>query len=346
MTRPIRIDLVSDTATSPSPAMRQAMAEAEVGDEQRGEDPTTNRLCERVADMLGQEAAMFLPSGVMCNHVALGVHCEPGDQIIAAENSHIWGSEGAGAAVLFGSLIRDIPTHDGVFSNEQLRNAIRPYKPKAPRTRLVHLEQTANRGGGTIWPLETVRSISDTAREHDMRLHMDGARLLNAVVASGVSAKEFGTPCDSVWLDLSKGLGCPFGGVLAGSSDFITEAWVWKFRLGGGMRQSGLMAAAGLYALDHNIDDLATDHENSRRFAELIVEIPGITLVFDRPQTNLVFFDIAGTGHTTDAVSAALQEQGIRIGAESGTCMRAVTHRDVSRAGVEEAAAALREIVG
>lgn len=346
MTQTVRVDLVSDTATSPGPAMRQAMAEAEVGDEQRGEDPTTNRLCERVADMLGQEAAMFLPSGVMCNHVALGVHCEPGDEIITAENSHIWGSEGAGAAVLCGSLIRNISTPDGVFSSDQLRDAIRRYKPKAPRSRLVHLEQTVNRGGGTVWPLEAIQSIATTAREHGLKMHMDGARLLNAVVASGVSAQDFGTPFDSVWLDLSKGLGCPFGGVLAGSTDFIAEAWRWKFRLGGGMRQSGLMAAAGLYALDHHIDDLTQDHENARRFAELIGEIPGITLVFDRPPTNLIFFDIDGTGHTADAISEGLLARGIRIGAETDTRMRAVTHRDVSRADVEEAAAALREIVG
>ncbi len=345
MTTPIHIDLVSDTATSPSPGIRQAMAEAEVGDEQRGEDPTTNALCERVADMLGQEAAMFLPSGVMCNHVAMAVHCEPGDEIIAAEKCHIWSSEGAGAAIFCGSLIRSLPTKNGVYSAEQLVGAINRGKPKAPRSRLVHIEQTVNRGGGTVWPLATVQAVAEVASENGLKVHMDGARLLNAVVASGVSTREFGEPCDSVWLDLSKGLGCPFGGVLAGSKAFMDEAWRWKFRFGGGMRQSGMMAAAGLYALDNNIDRLATDHDNARLLAELISEIPGIALEFEETATNLVFFDIAGTGLTTQHVSDALEKRGIRIGCESDTCMRAVTHMDVSRADIEETASVLREIL-
>lgn len=344
MTTPIRIDLVSDTATRPSPGIRQAMAEAKVGDEQRGEDPTTNALCERVADMLGQDAAMFLPSGVMCNHVAMAVHCEPGDEIIAAEKCHIWSSEGAGAAVFCGSLIRSLPTEDGVFTAEQLKGAINQRKPKAPRSRLVHMEQTVNRGGGTVWPLATVQSVAEIATANGLKIHMDGARLLNAVVASGVSARDYGSPCDSVWLDLSKGLGCPFGGVLAGSRAFMDEAWRWKFRFGGGMRQSGMMAAAGLYALDNNIDQLASDHDNARLFAELISQIPGIALEFEETATNLVFFNITGTGLSTDDVSDALEKRGIRIGCESDTCMRAVTHMDVSRADIKEAAAALKEI--
>lgn len=345
MTTPIRIDLVSDTATSPSPAIRQAMAEAKVGDEQRGEDPTTNELCERVADMLGQEAAMFLPSGVMCNHVAMAVHCQPGDEIIAAEKCHIWSSEGAGAAIFCGSLIRSLPTENGVYSAEQLKGAINQRKPKAPRSRLVHIEQTVNRGGGTVWPLATVQSVAEIAAENGLKVHMDGARLLNAVVASGVSARDYGSPCDSVWLDLSKGLGCPFGGVLAGSKAFMDEAWRWKFRFGGGMRQSGMMAAAGLYALDNNIDQLMSDHDNAQLFAELISQIPGVALEFEETATNLVFFNITGTGLGTDNVSDALEERGIRIGCESDICMRAVTHMDVSRADIEEAASILREIV-
>lgn len=345
MTMPIRIDLVSDTATCPSPGIRQAMAEAEVGDEQRDEDPTTNTLCERVADMLGQEAAMFLPSGVMCNHVAMAVHCEPGDEIIAAEKCHIWSSEGAGAAIFCGSLIRSLPTENGVYSAEQLSGAINRGKPKAPRSRLAHIEQTVNRGGGTVWPLATVQAVATIASDNGLKVHMDGARLLNAVVASGVSAREFGEPCDSVWLDLSKGLGCPFGGVLAGSKAFMDEAWRWKFRFGGGMRQSGMMAAAGLYALDNNIDRLATDHDNARLFAKLISQIPGVALEFEETATNLVFFNISGTGLNTDDVSNALEKRGIRIGCESDTCMRAVTHMDVSRTDIEEAASVLKDVV-
>ena len=253
MTTPtaIRIDLISDTSTRPTPAMRRAMAEAPVGDEQRGEDPSVDRLCARVADLLGKQAAMFLPSGTMCNQIAILVHCRPGDEIIAAADSHIVGSEGAGAAALAGSYVRPVACARGIFSGDDVTAAVRAAKPKSPRSRLVEVEQTNNRGGGAIWPLEAIESVGRAAHAHGLDLHMDGARLMNAAVASGISARAYAAPVDSVWLDLSKGLGCPVGGVLAGSSAFVEAAWVWKHRLGGAMRQAGVLAAAGLHALDH-----------------------------------------------------------------------------------------------
>ena len=341
----IRIDLVSDTVTRPGAAMREAMATAEVGDEQRGEDPSTSALCERVAELLGMEAALFLPSGIMCNQVAIAVHCRPGDEVLAAESAHIIGSEGAGAAVFAGSLIRAVPSEQGILDRERLKASLSPPRPKTPRSRLVNIEQTANRGGGAIWPLKTVVQVAQIAHAHDLAVHMDGARLLNAVVASGDAASDYCAYCDSAWLDLSKGLGCPVGGVLAGSRGFIEDALTWKYRFGGGMRQSGILAAAALYALDHNVARLQDDHDNAKRFASRIAEIPGIRLAYDEVPTNLVFFDVSGTGLTAPQISKKLTAQGIRIGAESDARMRAVLHLDVTRAGVDEASDALAALI-
>jgi threonine aldolase len=341
----IRIDLVSDTATRPCTAMRAAMAGAPVGDEQRGEDPSVNALTERVADLLGQERALFLPSGTMCNQIALAVHCRPGDEIIAAASAHIVGSEGAGAAVFAHSVIRTIASPNGIFTGDQLRQALRPVRVKSPRSRVVAVEQTTNRGGGSVWQLDGLAGVVRVARENDLRLHMDGARLMNAVVASGVQAKDYAAPFDSVWLDLSKGLGCPIGGVLTGSAGFIEEADVWKHRLGGAMRQAGIVAAAGLYALDHNIQRLAEDHANARIFAARIAGIPGVVLLNPQVETNLVFFDISATGFGTSEIGRRLTERGIRIGIESPSVMRAVFHLDVTAAQTVEAADALARII-
>ena len=346
MTANIRVDLVSDTATRPTPGMRQAMAEAPVGDEQRGEDPSVNLLCERVCGLLEKEAALFLPSGTMCNQIAILVHCAPGDEIIADAVSHIIGSEGAGAAALAGAQIRAIAGEHGVFTAEQTARAVRPVKRNAPRSRLVGIEQTVNRGGGTVWPLATIRSVAEVAAAHGLGLHMDGARLMNAVVASGTGAAAFAAPCDSVWLDLSKGLGCPVGGVLAGTKDFVEAAWRWKHRLGGAMRQAGILAAAGLYALEHHVERLAEDHENARLLADRIGAMPGVRLDPPGVQTNLVFFDVEGTGLAGPDVVARVLARGVRIGSEGDHRMRAVTHLDVDRAGVEEAAQALAEVLG
>lgn len=341
----IEIDLYSDTQTRPSRGMRDAMAQAEVGDEQRDEDPSTNRLCDMVAEMLGKEAAVFMPSGTMCNQIAILVHCRPGDEIIADKTAHIINSEGGGPAVFSGTSIRPVDGVRGIFTADQAAAAIRKPRRHAPRSRMIEIEQTANSGGGTIWPLETVRAVGAVARDNGMILHMDGARLPNAVVASGVSASEFAEPFDSLWIDLSKGLGCPVGAVLAGDTDFIAQAWQWKQRMGGAMRQSGVIAAAGIYALENNVDRMAEDHANARMFAEGVANLPGVVVDMDSVQSNMVFFDVSGTGMTAADVHDRLLQHGVRIGENDRYRMRVVTHLDVTRDQVATAADAVRKVV-
>ena len=309
----IHTDLYSDTQTRPTPAMRRAMAEAEVGDEQRGEDPSVNRLCARVAELLGKEAAVFLPSGTMCNEIAILVHCQRGDEIVADRTAHIIIAEAGGPAALTGALVNPVDGAAGVFTAEQAERAIRLPSRYAPRTRLLCVEQTSNFGGGTVWPLAGIRAVAAVARAHGLALHMDGARLMNAVVAAGVPAREFAEPFDTAWLDLSKGLGCPVGAVLAGSAAFIDEAWRWKQRIGGAMRQAGIVAAAGIHALEHPVERLAEDHANARAFAERIAEIRGVAVDPERVQTNIVFFDVAGTGIAAPEITRRLEEQGVLV---------------------------------
>lgn len=345
MSGQVRVQLFSDTKTRPSAPMLAAMAAAETGDEQAGEDPTTNALCERTAAMLGKAAALFLPSGTMCNQIALAVHCRPGDEVIAERSSHIINFEVGGAAAIAGAMINAIDGARGMFEADQVLAAIRPPMRHAPKATLVAVEQTANMGGGSVWPLTRLAEVAEAGRGAGMAVHMDGARLMNAVVASNVSAKDYAETADSVWIDLSKGLGCPVGAVMAGSAEFIDAAWRWKQRLGGAMRQSGVLAAAGLYALDNNVERLAEDHANARYLAEALAQIPGIEIDMDSVETNILFLDISTSGMPAPDISARLAEQGIAMGAIGEAKMRAVTHLDVDRAGIEEAAAALREIV-
>jgi len=340
----IRIELHSDTQTRPTPGMRKAMADAVVGDEQKGEDPSVNRLLDMTRELFGKEDAVFLPSGTMCNQISLMVHCKPGDEILADRTAHILNLEGGGAAVFAGSLIRPIEGDRGIFTAQQLEQNIRAVRRHTPRPRLVAVEQTSNSGGGTVWPLETIREVAAVARRHGLSMHMDGARVLNAVVASNVSARDFAEPFDTLWLDLSKGLGCPFGAVLAGSKAIIEEAWQWKQRMGGAMRQAGVIAAAGVYALENHVARLAEDHANARFFADRIGDIPGIALDPAGVETNLVFFDVAGTGLDAAQVHDRLLDRGVRIGASGGTRMRAVTHLDVSREQLAEAAEVLATV--
>ena len=338
MTTTLRIDLYSDTQTRPSAGMRDAMARAEVGDEQRFEDPSVTALCEKIADLLGMEAAVFLPSGTMCNQIAAAVHCQPGDEILADRSAHILNIESGGAAVLARASAQFLPGEHGVFTGEQLANAIRPISRYEPRSRMVSVEQTANLAGGTVWPLETVRDVVAEAKRHDMVVHMDGARLMNAQVAAGIPAKDFTQGFDSVWLDFSKGLGAPVGAALAGSKSFVDEAWRWKQRIGGAMRQAGVVAAAALYALDHNVERLGEDHKNAKLFAERIASVPAISVDPERVETNIVIIDVSGSGRTAGSISDALLAQGLRIGALNATTLRAVTHLDVNRDKVLEAA--------
>lgn len=340
------VDLRSDTVTRPTPAMRRAMAEAEVGDEQRGEDPTVNALCARVAALLGKEAALFLPSGTMCNEIALLVHCRPGEEVICDCTAHIVTAEGGGPGALAGAMVRALDGAAGIYEPAQLAEAVRPVNRYAPRSRLAVVEQTSNLGGGTIWPLATIEAIGRAAQEHGLLLHMDGARLLNAVVESGTAAARYAAPFDSLWVDFSKGLGCPVGAALAGSGAFVEAAWQWKQRLGGAMRQSGILAAAALHALDHHVARLAEDHANARRFADAVRALPGLRLDQPRVDSNLVFFDCAAAGVTAPALADALQARGVQIGAVGRHRLRAVTHLDVDAAAVDGACEALAEAVG
>ncbi len=340
------IDLYSDTQTRPSRAMREAMANAEVGDEQRDEDPTVRELCSMVADLLGKEAALFLPSGTMCNEIAYRTHTQPGDEIILHETSHALHFEGGAPAALSGVMLRLLPGDRGMFTAGQVRSAIRDDGPHFQRSRLVSVENTTNLGGGAVWSVDDLDEIARVAHGHGLSTHMDGARLMNAVVASGVPAARVARGYDSVWIDMSKGLGAPVGGVLAGSREFIAQALRHKHQFGGAMRQAGIIAAAGVYALKHNVERLAEDHDNAKRFARLIARVDGIGVDPDAVETNMVWFDVAGTGLTAGQVSDRLLAHGVRIGPMSGHRMRAVTHLDVDAAGVEEAARALREVVG
>ena len=341
----LRVDLYSDTQSRPSAGMRRFMLDAEVGDEQRGEDPSVNRLCQMVADLLGMEAALFLPSGTMCNEIAYRVHCEPGDEIIVDKTGHALHFETGGPAALSGVMTRPLDGVRGIFSAAQVKAAIRKRGRHHPASRLLSVENTSNLGGGTIWPLERIREVTAVARDAGLSAHLDGARLLNAVVASGVTARDFAACFDSAWICLTKGLAAPVGAVLAGSAGFIDRAWRFKHQFGGAMRQAGLIAAAGIYALENNVERLAEDHANARVFAERIAELPGIDVDLESVQTNMVYFDTAASGIGAAEVGRRLLARGVRIGDINESLMRAVTHIDVDRAGVEEAARALAEVI-
>jgi threonine aldolase len=339
---PVRINLLSDTQTRPTPGMREAMAKAEVGDEQIGDDPTVNALCERVADLLGKEAAVFMPSGTMCNVAATLVHCRPGDEILAHETAHIIAREGGAHAALGGFQITPLRGEDGQFSPETLKAALHPRSRYQPPQVLVSAEQTANIGGGTIWKKAALDEVIDIAKANGMATHMDGARLLNATVATGISARDMASGWDSAWIDFSKGLGAPIGGVIAGSRAFIDEVWRWKQRLGGSMRQAGVCAAACIYALDHNVDRLAEDHANARALARGLSQINGIEV--QQPETNLVFFKPDGAGVSGAKMVAELRPRGVLLAMMDGR-IRACTHLDVTADMIEEMVGHIREIV-
>ena len=341
------IPLISDTESKPTAAMREAIASADVGDEQRGEDPTVNQLQERVAALLGTEAALWFPGGTMCNFVAVKVHTRPADALIADGMAHIIRAESAGVAFSSGVLIEGISTKRGIFTPDDLCQALQRLRtapsPYGPTARLVCVEQTHNFGGGSIWSLAELAAVSEAARAEGLAVHMDGARLMNACAASGVAPRDFAAVVDSVWIDFTKGLGAPIGAVLAGRKEFIAEARRYKHVFGGAMRQAGIAAAGCLYALDHHVERLVEDHENARRLADGLAKIQGIAVGTARPETNMVFFDPSGTGLSNDAFLAALARQGVRMGQVRGV-IRAVTHLDVTRDDIETAIAAVSAI--
>ncbi|HEV7636117.1 MAG TPA: threonine aldolase family protein [Bradyrhizobium sp.] len=338
----VRINLLSDTQTRPTPAMREAIARAEVGDEQIGDDPTVNLLCERVADLLCKEAAVFMPSGTMCNVAATLVHCRPGDEVLAHESAHIIAREGGAHAALGGFQITPLSGADGQFSPDTFRRAIHPRSRYQPPQTVVSVEQTANIGGGTIWKKAALDEVVQIAKSNGLATHMDGARLLNACVATGIAARDMTAGWDSAWIDFSKGLGAPVGAVMAGSRDFIDEVWRWKQRLGGSMRQAGVCAAACVYALDHHVDRLADDHANARALARGLAQINGFDV--QQPETNLVFFSPDGAGVGGDKMVAALRRRGVLLAMMDGR-IRACTHLDVTAGMIEETVGLVREIV-
>ena len=323
------VNLYSDTQTRPTEGMRRAIATAEVGDEQRFADPTTQQLQERVAELLGHEAGLFLPSGTMCNQIALRLHARPGgDELILDRSAHPIIAEAGGPANNAQLMINGLDGEGGIFSPEQLRAAIRPESRYMPRSRVVSVEQTTNMGGGRVWPLRAIRAVLEVAREHGLRAHMDGARLMNAAVASGRPAAEHAGGFDTAWLDFTKGLGAPVGAVLCASHELIQEAWRLKQQTGGAFRQSGIVAAGCLYALDHNVERLAEDHENARALADGLAEL-GCAVI--APETNIVIFS------APDGFVQAMGERGVELSGTPDGRVRAVTHLDVDRSGVDRA---------
>jgi threonine aldolase len=335
------VNLYSDTQTLPTEGMRQAIAAAEVGDEQRGLDPTVNALQERVAALLGQEAALFLPSGTMCNLVALRLHLSgDGEEVYLHKWAHPVVAEAGGPAALAGAMISPLDGEGGMFSAADLEAALRdPSDRHQPRSRLVAVEQTTNVGGGRVWPRAEIEAVLEVAARHELRTHLDGARLLNATVASGEDPATYAAGFDTAWIDFSKGLGAPVGACLAGSRELIGEAWRHKQMLGGAMRQAGIVAAAALYALDHHVERLAEDHANALALAEGLAGIEGVGVDPSRTETNIVVFLVE------DAFSlvAALAERDVEMSALHPNVVRAVTHMDVDRDDVDRALSAVDE---
>jgi threonine aldolase len=323
--------------------MRQAIANAEVADEQRGLDPTVNALQERVAELLGQEAALFLPSGTMCNQIAIRVHTRPGDAVILERFSHPIIAEAGGPAAHSGVMMHPLDGVGGMFTAADVEAAVPTRKDRyTAHPTLVCVEQSTNYGGGRVWPLEQIRSVLDVAGANGLSTHLDGARLMNAVVASGVSAADYAGGFTSAWLDFTKGLGAPVGACLAGSAAFIEEAWRFKQMMGGALRQAGIVAAGGLYALEHNVERLAEDHENARVLAEGLASMPGAAIDPSKVETNIVIFEVADP----PAVLAGLRDEGVEMTQMGPGRIRAVTHLDVDRAGIERALEALRKLLG
>ena len=328
------IDLRSDTVTRPTPAMRRAMAQAEVGDDVFGEDPTTRRLEETVAELLGKEAALFVPSGVMGNQLAIKVHTRPGDEVILEENYHIVHYESGAPGVLSGVQLRTVRGHRGILHADDVRAAVRPGFYWEPQTRMVSLENTINRTGGNIYPLEAIHEVAAVVREHHLAFHLDGARLWNASVATGISEADFARPFDTVSVCLSKGLGAPVGSVLAGTKTLIQQARRYRKMFGGGMRQTGILAAAGLYAIHHHRERLADDHEKARRLAAGLAEIPLFELNPAEVETNIVMFDVKQP-HTAEEILQAFAGEGILMVPFGPRTIRATTHLDVSMNDIE-----------
>ncbi len=337
------IDLRSDTITKPSPAMRQAMASAEVGDDVFKDDPTVNALEARTAELLGKDAAIYLPSGTMTNQVAVRCHTEPGDEIFCEADSHIHWYEGGGPAAISGATCNLLAGEHGIFSADQLSAAIRPANQHFPRPKLVCIENTHNRGGGTVWPIAKITQVAEVAKSNGLKMHMDGARLWNAAVASGTSERTYAEPFDSVSVCFSKGLGAPIGSCLAGSSEFIARARHIRKMLGGGMRQAGIVAAGALYALDNNRARLVDDHQNAKALAEGLSRIDGIEIDPASVQTNIVIFGLAKM--SSREAADRLAGRGVLVLPRDEKTIRAVTNLMVTGKAIEHAVEIMRQVI-
>jgi|SRR6056297_152200 len=338
----IKIDLFSDTSTRPSDEMREFMAKAEVGDEQLLEDPSVNKLTSMASEILGREEAIYLPSGLMANQISFAVHCNPGDEIIMDETAHPIHYEGGATAVISGASINPIEGKNGIFSVEQFEKAVRTKDYHDPQSKLLSIEQTSNLGGGRIWPLELVEKITDRAHSLGLKTHMDGARLFNAVAKTGIDAKTYAKNFDSIWFDLSKGLGAPVGSVLAGSKEFINQARYWKQRLGGAMRQAGIIAAGGIYALENNLERIKKDNDNAKLLAVELAKLPDVEIEPKKVDTNIVIFKIKN--RNSDKFAEKLLDKGLRLSVLHDK-LRAVTHLDVDRQDILEAINIFKEVL-
>jgi threonine aldolase len=338
------IDLRSDTVTQPTSAMRRAMAAAEVGDDVLGADPTAARLEQRIAEMLGKEAALYMPSGTMANQIALRLHCRPGDEFLCEQDCHVYNYEQGAFAQLSGIVAHPVAGDRGVLRWEQLEPLLRPSDDHFVRTRLVCLENTHNRGGGKVLPLAQVQQIGQASHRADLTTHLDGARLFNAVVASGIPPAQWAAPFDTVSVCFSKGLGAPVGSALVGSRELMREARRHRKLFGGGMRQCGLIAAGALYALEYHVERLVEDHEHARRLAGYVREAEGLSLVYDDVETNIVFFDVHPRLGSARQLVAALRQAGVLMLAESDRRIRALTHLDVSRSDIDRAGHLLQSL--
>ncbi|MFK7954588.1 MAG: low specificity L-threonine aldolase [Lysobacterales bacterium] len=342
------IPLVSDTESKPTAAMREAIATARVGDEQKGEDPTVNELLARVAEMLGKPAALWLPGGTMCNMIAIKVHTQPGDVVFAEAMAHILRAESGGAALTSGIMLEPIASDRGIYSADQLIQAIARVQatpePYAAPLGMVCVEQTHNFGGGSVWTEDELAEVKELAHQRGMPVHMDGARLLNAAIASGRPASVFAQQVDSVWIDFTKGLGAPIGAVLAGSVDFIARARRYKQAFGGAMRQAGIAAAGCLHALDHHVQRLAEDHKNATALARGLAGLDGVSVRNPQPESNMVFFSLSPAGPSHEQLIGQMAERGVALG-DAGDAIRAVTHLDVHDQHIDVALTAMSEVL-
>ena len=338
------IDLRSDTVTRPTPAMREAMYRAEVGDDVIDVDPTLDKLQRRIAELLGKESAIFMPSGTMTNQIALRVHCKPGDEFLCDSDCHIYNYEQGAFAQLSGLVAKTIAGQQGVLGLTDVLGSVRPLNEHMVQTRLLCLENTHNRGSGKVQPQAQVEQICQWAHQSGLKTHLDGARLFNASVASGLSLKELSDPFDSVSVCLSKGLGVPLGSCLVGTKEFVAQARRARKLFGGGMRQVGIIAAAGLYALDHHIERLALDHEHAKRLASAVRPFEFLKVMGSEPETNILIFHVSQAWGTAQQYASALEENGVQAMAFSASAIRMVTHLDVSSEQIEQVCKVIERI--